>query len=55
MRSDVSALLTAHFQAYGEAGVVQAVRILQREIVLGMRLLGATSVSELVPEMVSIF
>lgn len=38
--------------AYGEAGVVQAVRILQREIVLGMRLLGATSVSELVPEMV---
>ncbi|CCL99735.1 uncharacterized protein FIBRA_01757 [Fibroporia radiculosa] len=38
--------------AYGEAGVVHAVRILQREIVLGMRLLGATSVSELVPEMV---
>ncbi|KAI0936188.1 hypothetical protein AcV5_004386 [Taiwanofungus camphoratus] len=38
--------------AYGEAGVVQTVRILQREMMLGMRLLGATNVSELVPEMV---
>ncbi|CCM00904.1 uncharacterized protein FIBRA_02950 [Fibroporia radiculosa] len=38
--------------AYGEAGVIQAVRILQREIVLGMRLMGATNVNELVPEMV---
>ncbi|KAH9937553.1 FMN-dependent dehydrogenase-domain-containing protein [Fomitopsis serialis] len=38
--------------AYGEAGVVQAVRILQREIILGMRLLGVTSVDQLVPELV---
>ncbi|KAH9937554.1 uncharacterized protein B0H18DRAFT_1113373 [Fomitopsis serialis] len=38
--------------AYGEAGVVQAVRIMQREITLGMRLLGVTSVKEMVPEMV---
>ncbi|KAI0932367.1 hypothetical protein AcW1_000485 [Taiwanofungus camphoratus] len=43
-----------HFalSAYGEAGVVQTVRILQREIMLGMRLLGATNVNGLVPEMV---
>lgn len=41
-------------QAYGEAGIVHTVRILQREIVLGMRLLGVTSVKELVPEMVSL-
>ncbi|CCM00903.1 uncharacterized protein FIBRA_02949 [Fibroporia radiculosa] len=43
-----------HFaqSAYGEAGVVQTVRILQREIILGMRLLGVTSVKELVPEMI---
>ncbi|PCH32971.1 hypothetical protein WOLCODRAFT_134829 [Wolfiporia cocos MD-104 SS10] len=38
--------------AYGEAGVVQVARIMQREIVLGMRLLGVTSVSELRPELV---
>ncbi|KII93260.1 hypothetical protein PLICRDRAFT_151828 [Plicaturopsis crispa FD-325 SS-3] len=38
--------------AYGAAGVVKTVRILEREIVTGMRLLGATSVAELVPEMV---
>ncbi|PCH40489.1 hypothetical protein WOLCODRAFT_136908 [Wolfiporia cocos MD-104 SS10] len=38
--------------AYGEAGVVQTVRILQREIILGMRLLGVTSVNELVPGLV---
>ncbi|ETW87312.1 hypothetical protein HETIRDRAFT_306041 [Heterobasidion irregulare TC 32-1] len=38
--------------AYGEAGVVKAVRILQREIVAGMRMLGATNVKELVPAMV---
>ncbi|KAF9821918.1 hypothetical protein IEO21_00348 [Rhodonia placenta] len=43
-----------HFalSAYGEAGVVQTVRILQREIILGMRLLGATRLSDLTPEMV---
>ncbi|KDQ63607.1 hypothetical protein JAAARDRAFT_189164 [Jaapia argillacea MUCL 33604] len=38
--------------AYGEAGVVKAIRLLEREITTGMRLLGATKVSELVPEMV---
>jgi len=38
--------------AYGEAGVIKAVRILEREILTGMRLLGAKNVSELVPEMV---
>ncbi|KAH9835686.1 FMN-dependent dehydrogenase [Rhodofomes roseus] len=38
--------------AYGEAGVVQTVRILQREIILGMRLLGVTSVDQLTPELV---
>lgn len=30
-------------------------RILETEIILGMRLLGATKISELVPEMVRIF
>ncbi|KAH9946806.1 FMN-dependent dehydrogenase-domain-containing protein [Amylocystis lapponica] len=38
--------------AYGEDGVVQIVRILEREIITGMRLLGATNVQELVPAMV---
>ncbi|OCH96537.1 hypothetical protein OBBRIDRAFT_765365 [Obba rivulosa] len=38
--------------AYGEEGVVKAVQILEREIVTSMRLLGATSVKDLVPEMV---
>ncbi|TDL23321.1 hypothetical protein BD410DRAFT_839202 [Rickenella mellea] len=38
--------------AYGEAGVVRLIKILEREIVSAMRLLGATSVDELVPEMV---
>jgi L-lactate dehydrogenase (cytochrome) len=40
-------------QAYGAAGVVKIIRILEREILQGMRLLGARSVSELTPEMVS--
>jgi len=40
-------------QAYGEAGVVKVIHILKREIVTGMRLLGARHVGELVPEMVS--
>nr|VWP00836.1 Uncharacterized protein [Ganoderma boninense] len=39
-------------EAYGEDGVVKIVDILQREIVRGMRLLGASKVQELVPEMV---
>ena len=40
-------------QAYGADGVLKVIRILEREILLGMRMLGARSVSELVPEMVS--
>lgn len=40
------------FQAYGATGVVKIVRILEREIILGMRLLGARKVEDLVPEMV---
>ncbi|KAL6302198.1 FMN-dependent dehydrogenase-domain-containing protein [Sparassis latifolia] len=38
--------------AYGEEGVIHTVRILEREILTGMRLMGATNVGELVPEMV---
>lgn len=41
-------------QAYGAAGVVKIVRILEREITTGMRLLGVSKVSELKPEMVSV-
>lgn len=41
-------------QAYGAAGVTKVIRILEREVLLGMRMLGARSVSELVPEMVGI-
>lgn len=40
-------------QAYGEAGVIKLIRILEKEVVTGMRLLGATNVNELVPAMVS--
>jgi L-lactate dehydrogenase (cytochrome) len=38
--------------AYGEAGVVKIIRILEREIITGMRLLGAPTINDLVPEMV---
>ncbi|KAJ7264875.1 FMN-dependent dehydrogenase-domain-containing protein [Mycena haematopus] len=38
--------------AYGEAGVVRIVRILEREITSGMRWLGAASIKDLKPEMV---
>ncbi|PAV19486.1 cytochrome b2 [Pyrrhoderma noxium] len=38
--------------AYGDAGVERIIRILETEIMLGMRLLGATCLQELVPEMV---
>ncbi|EMD41756.1 hypothetical protein CERSUDRAFT_41345 [Gelatoporia subvermispora B] len=38
--------------AYGEDGVVKAVQILEREIVTSMRLMGVTSVKDLVPELV---
>ncbi|KAI0030647.1 FMN-dependent dehydrogenase-domain-containing protein [Vararia minispora EC-137] len=38
--------------AYGEEGVVKTVRIIEREVITGMRLLGAATVSDLVPEMV---
>ena len=40
-------------QAYGEAGVVHLVRILQREIKFGMESLGVRSINQLCPEMVS--
>ena len=39
-------------QAYGDAGVVQIIKILEREIVYGMQLLGAATVNDLVPELV---
>jgi len=38
--------------AYGEAGVVHMVRILQREIRFGLESLGVRTIGELVPEMV---
>jgi len=38
--------------AYGAAGVVRLVRILEKELVWGMRLLGVRNVNDLVPEMV---
>jgi len=38
--------------AYGAAGVVKIVRILEREIVTAMRLLGASNVKDLRPEMI---
>lgn len=41
-------------QAYGAAGVVKTIRILQREIVMGMQLIGARTVKDLVPEMVGV-
>ena len=39
-------------QAYGDAGVEKLIRILEREIVAGMQLLGAKSIADLIPEMV---
>ncbi|KAI0732264.1 FMN-dependent dehydrogenase-domain-containing protein [Fomitopsis betulina] len=38
--------------AYGEAGVIQTIRILQREIILGMRLLGVTNVQQLTTRLI---
>ena len=38
--------------AYGEEGVVRAVRILERELLTGMRLMGAASIKDLRPELV---
>jgi len=38
--------------AYGVSGVVKIVQILEREILTAMRLLGATSVQDLQPEMI---
>jgi len=38
--------------AYGEAGVVRLIRILEREIMYGMQMLGARSLKDLIPEMV---
>lgn len=45
-------LIDVSEQAYGAAGVVKIVRILEHEIMTGMRLLGAKTVHDLVPEMV---
>lgn len=45
--------LPSFSQAYGEAGVVKIIKILEREVVHGMQLLGAPEVKDLVPEMVS--
>ena len=39
-------------QAYGDAGVMKIIKILEREIVHGMKLLGAATVNDLVPELV---
>lgn len=50
--SPVDQISTVIYKAYGEQGVKKLIHILEREIVLGMRLLGATNVKELVPEMV---
>ncbi|KAF9654240.1 hypothetical protein BDM02DRAFT_3182063 [Thelephora ganbajun] len=38
--------------AYGDAGVVKIIKILEREIVYGMQLLGATTVNDLIPKLV---
>lgn len=43
-----------YVKAYGEAGVVHVVRILQREIRFVMQSLGVQKISDLVPQMVSI-
>lgn len=47
-------LCLMYVKAYGEAGVVHVVRILQREIRFAMQSLGVQKISELVPQMVSI-
>ena len=39
-------------QVYGAAGVAKIVRILEREIMTGMRLLGASTIRDLTPDMV---
>ncbi|ORY26687.1 FMN-dependent dehydrogenase-domain-containing protein [Naematelia encephala] len=38
--------------AYGEKGVIRAIRILESEIVMGMRLLGVTKLDQVTPDMV---
>jgi len=43
-----------NLQAYGAPGVVKIIRILEREIITGMRLLGAAAVDHLRPEMVGV-
>jgi len=40
-------------QAYGVAGIVKITQILRREIVTAMRLVGAATIEDLRPEMVS--
>lgn len=45
-------LINTHPQAYGAAGVVKITQILERELTLGMQLIGARTLKDLVPEMV---
>lgn len=45
--------MTNLHQAYGVAGVVKITQILRREIVTAMKLVGATTIKDLRPEMVS--
>lgn len=40
-------------QAYGDKGVERIIKILEGEVVRCMRLLGASTIADLVPEMVS--
>lgn len=42
-------------QAYGAAGVVKIIRILERELIWGMRLLGVRRLEDLTPDMVRPF
>jgi len=39
-------------QAYGEAGITKLFKIMEREIVTGMKLLGAARLEDLKPEMI---
>lgn len=55
VRMDTNLLKWILCQAYGVAGVSKIIDILRREIVTAMRLLGASKVEDLRPEMVCIF
>ncbi|KAL8279022.1 hypothetical protein RQP46_008691 [Phenoliferia psychrophenolica] len=47
-------LLSNHGTCYGDAGVIHATEILQREVTSGMKLLGVRNLGELKPEMVEL-